>query len=368
MLRKTSALAVMLAMTVASTYTLAADNGLKPGTLELQSAGSLAFGPAGVLFVADPQAAAVFAVDTKQTAGNPDDVSLNIEGIQGKIAALLGTSPRQILVNDLAVNPSNGHVFLSVSRGRGADAEPVLLQVDAKGKLSEFSLKNVPFAKATFNNAPGKDAKDRRGRSQRRESITDLEFADGRLLVAGISTEEFASKLRVIPFPFSSIDNGTSVEIFHSSHGKFETRSPIRTFTQYVIAGEPHVLAAYTCTPLVKFPLAQLRPGSKLRGITVAELGNRNRPLDMFVYEKGGRDFILMANDRRGIMKVATDKIGDIEGIETKIPGKDTAGLSYETIEGLEGVVQLDRLNRDNAIVLVEANPGVLHLQTVALP
>ena len=65
----------------------------------------------------------------------------------------------------------------------------------------------------------------------------------------------------------------------------FETRSPVRAFTVYNINEEPHLVAGYTCTPLVKFPLSDLKPGNKIRGITVAELGNRNRPLDMFVYE-----------------------------------------------------------------------------------
>ncbi len=56
---------------------------------------------------------------------------------------------------------------------------------------------------------------------------------------------------------------------------------------------QPHVLAAYTCTPLVKFPLSDLKPGEKVKGTTIAELGNRNRPLDMIVYQKDGKDYVL---------------------------------------------------------------------------
>ncbi len=79
------------------------------------------------------------------------------------------------------------------------------------------------------------------------------------------------------------------------------------------IGGKPNVLAAYTCTPLVKFPLSDLKPGSKVRGTTVAELGNHNRPLDMIVYSKGGKDYLLMANSRRGVMKVDVANIDKTE-------------------------------------------------------
>ena len=47
-----------------------------------------------------------------------------------------------------------------------------------------------------------------------------------------------ASKLRSIPYPFAKADEGTSVEIFHGAHGRFETQSPVRTFTSYEIGGE----------------------------------------------------------------------------------------------------------------------------------
>jgi hypothetical protein len=41
------------------------------------------------------------------------------------------------------------------------------------------------------------------------------------------------------------------------------------------------IVASYLCTPLVKFPVSALSPGSKVQGTTIAEFGNRNRPVDM---------------------------------------------------------------------------------------
>ena len=155
------------------------------------------------------------------------------------------------------------------------------------------------------------------------------------------------------------------MQIFHGSHGKLETNSPVRTFVPYTINNESYILAAYTCTPLVKIPVSELQPGARVKGTTIAELGNRNRPLDMIVYQKDGKDYILMANSSRGLMKVSTENIDKIEGI-TK-PVKDKAGLPYETIAGVKGVEQLDKLVKDNALVLVRNENG-LTLQTMALP
>ena len=155
------------------------------------------------------------------------------------------------------------------------------------------------------------------------------------------------------------------MEIFHGAHGRFETNAPVRTFVPYEIDGESHILAAYTCTPLVKFPVSALEPGAKVMGTTIAELGNRNRPLDMIAYEKGGMHFILMNNSSRGVMKISMQGIEDYEGITART---DITGVSYETIENLKGVEQLDRLNGSDALILVRADTGSLDLKTVALP
>jgi hypothetical protein len=342
--------------------------GLKAGTPDLKSAGVLAFGPDGVLLVGDSLGAAIFAIDTGDRESASSQALPEVAGIDGKIAGLLGTKADQILINDLAVNPISGRAYLSVSRGLGPDAAPVLVRVDRGGKLSEVSLKGVNFAKASVPNVPDADAKDRRGAPQRMEAITDLAYVDERVFIAGLSNEEFSSRLRSIPFPFDKVDEGTSVEIFHGAHGRFETRSPVRTFVPFIVGGEPHLLAAYTCTPLVMFPVGSLKPGSHIKGTTVAELGNRNRPLDMVVYEKEGKDYLLLTNSSRGVMKIKTEGMGETEGITEPVPGGSTKGVPYDTITELKGVEQLDRLDEERALILVRSEAGSLDLKATALP
>jgi hypothetical protein len=330
---------------------------LKAGTPDIKSVGALAFGPEGILFVGDPQGAAIFAIDTGDRTPAPAG-PFKIEGIDEKIAAMLGTEGKQIAINDLAVNPASNRAYLSISRGKGPAAAPVLLRVDREGKIDEVPLKDVKFSKANLPNAA-------EGKS-RQDLITHIAYVKGRVFVAGLSNEEWASKLRSIPFPFTEADKGTSVEIFHGSHGRFETNAPVRTFVPYEINGETNLLAAYTCTPLVKIPVSQLKAGERVKGTTIAELGNRNRPLDMIVYQKDGKDYILMANSSRGIMKITTENIDKIEGITKPVAQK--AGLPYQTISGLKGVEQLDLLDKDNALLLVRTGSGSLNLESIALP
>jgi hypothetical protein len=332
---------------------------LHQGKPDLKSIGPIAFGPEGVLFIGDPQGAAVFAVDTADRPAQPATGAVKVEGIDGKVASLLGTDAKQLMINGLAVNPASGLVYLSVSRGRGQDAMPVLLRVDRQGKIEDVPLGDVKFAKATLPNAATKN---------RLEAITGLAYLNGKVIVAGLSNEDFASKLRIIPFPFTDTDRGASIEIFHGSHGRVETNAPVRTFVAYEINGEPNLLAAYTCTPLVKIPVAELKPGEKVKGTTVAELGNMNRPLDMIVYQKDSKDYLLMANSARGVMKIPTAGIDKIEPITQPVRGKPTAGLPYETVASLKGVVHLAKLDKDNAVILAKGEGGALNLETVPLP
>ncbi len=332
------------------------------GKPDLKSAGALAFGPKGVLFVGDPQGAQIVAIDVGTAPANPIGANFKLDGADQKIAALLGTKADDITINDVAIEPGTNIAYVSVARGKGPTAEPAIVRVDGKGNVTTLPLDKVAYAKVTLSNAPPAGATDKKGQSLRSGVITDLAYVDGKLFIAGLSNEEFASKLRSIEFPFKSDNTGASVEIFHTNHNAVETRSPVRTFVPFNVGGQPQLLAAYTCTPLVTFPVADLKAGQKIHGKTVAELGNRNVPLDMIVYEKDGKQFLLLSNSARGVMKISTENIEKQPALETKVA--DKAGLPYETIAELKDVEQLDKLGNANAIVLVKG--GTLY--AIALP
>ena len=135
-------LAAGLLVVAGFAYSATLSSTLKTGKADLKSAGPIAFGPEGILFVGDPMGAQVFAIATGDTATAAGG-DLAITGVGEKIAALLGTTPDQILINDLAVNPSSKNVYLSVSRGKGPDAPGVLIKVARDGKVTELDLSNV---------------------------------------------------------------------------------------------------------------------------------------------------------------------------------------------------------------------------------
>ncbi|MEK7831925.1 MAG: hypothetical protein AAB401_12605 [Acidobacteriota bacterium] len=342
--------------------------GMVGGTAKFQSMGPLAFGPEGILFVADTKAASIVALSTGDTKPAAAGKLLKVEGINQKIAALLGTAADQILIEDMVINPISHNAYLAVSRGRGADAVPVLVRVKTDGTPEVFSMEGVKFSRADLPDAPADKmvGAGNRQSNPRRESITDIGYLNGRLFIAGLANEEFSSTLRSVAFPFTKVENGTNVEIYHGAHGQFETRAPVRTFTTYKIGKEDHLLAAYTCTPLVQFPVSDLKPGAKLMGKTIAELGNRNRPLDMIVYQKDGKSYILMANSSRGVMKITTENIDKAEAIKARVADKQ--GLTYETIEAWTGVDQLDRFDAKHVAVLRRGEGGSLNLEALALP
>jgi len=360
----------LLALSALATSLSAANwtEGMKEGKPEFKSISQLAFGPEGILIVADTKAAAVTAIATGDTTPAKDSKPLKVEGINQKIAGLLGSSADQILITDMAVNPISRNTYLAIARGRGPEAIPVLVRVKTGGELEAVSLDKVKFSRGELPDAPvdGVVGSGNRQSNPRQEAITDIAFFQDRILIAGLANEEFASTLRAIPFPFEKLANGTTVEIYHGAHGRFETRSPIRTFVPFNVGSEPSLLAAYTCTPLVQFPIAELKPGAKIKGKTIAELGNRNRPLDMIVYQKDGKDYILMANSSRGIMKISTDKIEQAPSITDKVADKQ--GQSYETIAAWTGVDQLDKFDSQNALVVRRGEGNALNLESLALP
>src|SRR5262245_46567221 len=75
--------------------------GMKEGKPTFKSIGPLAFGPDGILFIADTKSASITAIDTGDTKAASVGTSLKVEGINQKIAALLGTSAEEILIADM---------------------------------------------------------------------------------------------------------------------------------------------------------------------------------------------------------------------------------------------------------------------------
>lgn len=360
--RLSVALLMVSAIAVTSRQASAAELfGLTPGPVELKSAGPLSFGPSGVLFVGDPMAAKIYAINTEDKKGVTDE-KVGVRDLAGHVSKAFGGGKATIV--DLAVNPETGTPFLSVT----VDGKPGIARVTGS-TVRKVDLDKIGHGFVSLPNPPADKAeRTRRGmRNKRGESITDLVFSEGRVLVSGLSADDSPSSVREFDFPFREHSRGMQVEIYHAAHGATEDSGAIQTFIPFTVGGEATILAGYVCTPLVKIPLKSLNSKSKVTGTTVAELGNRNKPYDMVAYEKGGKDFILIANSRRGVMKVSTDNLAKNKGLTEPVRGGKTAGQTYETISDLKGVTQLAALSDVHALVVIEAD-GKVSLEAIDLP
>lgn len=330
------------------------------GTPDLKSATALAFGPKGLMFVGDPTGATIYAIETgdDKPAGTKD---LTIEKIDSKLAALVGVTEKDLRINEVKVNPASGNVYLAITRGTGAGT-PAIVRVKRDGTTEVLPLKDVTYSKVELPNPFDPKPK---ARGTRADTITGMAFIDGRLFIAGLSSEEFASTLRVIPYPFKDADKGAGIEIYHGAHGAIETHAPIKAFTPYKIGKEDHIMATYTCTPLVKIPVSELKAGAKVKGTTIAELGNGNQPIDMIAYTKDGKDFLLSSNSRHGVLKIPTTDFATAAPITART---GLAGAKAVPITDLKDVTQLDKLD-DTRIIILTGKPGEgLTLKTVPMP
>jgi hypothetical protein len=358
--------------------------GLSTGTIALGSAGPITFGPDGILFLADNSSATVYALDTGDRSPSAAGGPLNLEDLDVQLASFLGCAPEDVVIRDLAVNPLSQNIYLSIQRGYGERAVQVLVRLDrADGSISEVTLEDVSIAQAAIADAPTED--DERldtllpsspegdeieihgitlrvlRQPIRNSTITDLAFVNGTLFVAGLSNEEFSSKLRRIPFPFESgtaTSTANNLEIFHVDHGKWETAAPIRAFVPYDQGRS--ILATYTCSPLVHFPVADLEGGTKTVGRTVAELGPMNQPLDMISFMQGGAEQLLIANSRHGLIKVAT---ADVDTQEALTEPREPIGVPRQVAD-LQGVRRLANLG-DYVLALQADESGRQHLRSL---
>jgi hypothetical protein len=348
----------------------------------METAGPIAFGPDGILFLADNAAARVLAVDVEDSGPEAGGDPFDVENVDIRVADHLGCGVSDLNIRDVAVHPLSQNVYLSVQRGRGDSGQAVVVRVDrVNGSVSDVVLDGVQMSEVSMDDAPPTDDErvdvtlplgedegeelqigDRKLRILRRpirtSTVTDMSFVDGVLLVAGLSNEEFSSRLRQIPFPFGDGRTRSSLEIYHVSHGKWETEAPIRAFAPY--DGGRSIVASYTCTPVVHFPMSDLIDEQKVVGRTVAELGPMNQPLDLISFMRDGEEHVLVANSAHGLIRIAGRDIDTQVGLTNP---REPVGVPRER-EDLEGITCLANLNDDHVLALQTDGQGAQHLRS----
>ncbi len=333
--------------------------GFSKGSPEIKSISALSFGKDGILFIGDSKNATVFALETKDNKNNAQATAIDIASVDQKIAEALGTEKENISITDMAVNPVSKKLYVAIQY---KDGTPAILKVSNE-KIEAVATKDVNFSSIALNDVYAEDAKDARGRPLRISTISDMGFANGKVLISGLSNKEFSSTFRSIPFPFGNEQEQASLEMYHASHGRYETTSPIRTFTTGKINGKEYLIASYTCTPLVLYPLDELKAGTHVKGRTVAEMGSGNTPIDMTTITKGNETFLIMGNTAKPLAEVNYSTIAAFEGTLTeRVPG--TAGTVFVQVPNLTKVLQMDKLDNNHVVIMQKKEDGSTHLLT----
>ena len=249
-----------------------------------QSATVLEFANANTLFVADSDGGRVFAYQLPPAAKAGASKGYNLKGFGEKIAAVLNVDSRTLTYHDIAVHPVSQEVYVSLSIHVSGKMTPAVVRANPEGRVTPVDLAKLPHTYKSLSKTATDAVKFWRHIPASSLTITDLDFVGGVLYVSGLSTGEFASTLRQIPYPFTTANDTSRIEIYHTVHNQTETRAPIRAMTVMELSGEPTVVAAYTCTPLVTIPTKALKDGAHVKGKTVAELGYGNTPLDIIAF------------------------------------------------------------------------------------
>ncbi|MEM9544725.1 MAG: hypothetical protein AAGA77_02065 [Bacteroidota bacterium] len=251
----------------------------------LTGASVLAFGANNVLFIGDSKASKVYAIPTTAKAVK-DPVPFNNFGIDRKIAIALGVSSSDLIINDMQIHPVSQEAYIAFKNGHAPNAKSLIAVISPTNNNVRFlDLTNAEKQQVSLKEPHTEGFNFYRDLPSSTLNITDIDYLDGFIYVAGLTNGEFASTLRKIKYPFDGNQSKVaSIEMYHAVHTQNETRAPIRTMTFEEINGESTLIAAYTCTPLVSIPTSDINEGNHVKAKTIAELGFGNTPIDMITF------------------------------------------------------------------------------------
>jgi hypothetical protein len=336
---------------------------------EIASVSRIAFGPPGTLFVADWVQSKVHALQLPKAApdaGRP----FNLMDLDAALGRALGTS--EVKIEDIAARPGSDKVYVAVTYG--ANGVAAILRATADGRVYRLDLANMPSTAASLADAPDASLKFWNDAAARSFTVTDMKWRDGKLYLAGLSNQSFASSLRIVPYPFGKRAAMASVEMYHTTHDQVETRAPIRAMAFETLDDKPYLVAAYLCTPLVTIPLSALTDGAHVRAKTIAELGDSGIPVNVVPYAamdfatgKTAR-YVLVANLFRESSSIPLASIEDANrgaGYSRPVPFGAIAGVMHMGAT-LDNILRID--NQDaQFFVALRRDMSTGHAQLVSI-
>jgi hypothetical protein len=344
--------------------------GLARASDHIESATKLTFGSPDTLFVSDWKGAHIYALTVPVPASTATE-PFNLKDVQEPIAKALHVPTSAVRFEDLAAQPGTGVAFIALTVKAGREASrPALVTISADGKVTVEDLRRIPHSAVAIAGEPASDEKFWRDLPAQSLTVTDMRYYKNKLYVAGLSNRSFASTLRVYDYPFDGRSTASTIEMYHPVHNEIETRAPIREMAIMSVGGQPTLIAAYTCTPLVAIPLSDLKDGAHIAAKTIGEMGWGSAPRGMVTFRFHDIDYALLINSSRAADLLSLPAISDAvaqPGIETPInwPADPYKGVKA-IMTPLSAVTRLDNFNDDLLLALRrDDETGAMQLVTI---
>ncbi len=248
----------------------------------LQSISRIAFDRAGLLYVADGESNRVVGIDLQRPGGD-QTLSAPIDAFGRRVADALGggIAASDIVFNDVAVDPVSHQIHVAVTRR--STREDAMLRVAADGTVELVPHTDVSFAAVGFATGVG-------------SSVSDMVWTRAGLVLSAQHPDWTSATVVVVPVPLTHGDPArvTTTRTYHRTHVAWETMAPIDRLAAFEDGGESFVAATFTCTPFVRFRVADLSSGMmQITGETPFDLGPGKQVREVIVYERGGQRAIV---------------------------------------------------------------------------
>ncbi len=320
--------------------------GLTPPQENISLLVAIKFDAKGTLYAADAKGDQVLAYELGDKEAKAKPVAIAALGEQLKKALDAGADPVQ--VHDVAVHPVSHTVYLSASK-KGA-AGSTLFRVNGdkieKVEMAKPSAVALPAGARPF----------------------DLVVTSKDVVVSSMNRDKtFGSALHRIALPLKEGGVATSeTEIYHTSHKKWETKSPLVAMAGFSAGGQDYVMGSTACTPVVRIGVGEVADKKKVQTQTIVELGNRNAPVSMLVYTQKNQPTLLVTNNKEGAYKVAATILTEKTKLNEQAVNRG-AGVPIEVVDAWKGVKRTAQLDATRAVV-VRDDGGNLSLLTLPLP
>ncbi len=339
----------------------------KKGDPAIGYAGCLTFGPNGLMLIGG--AKYLFAIETGDTTPSKTTFT-KIEDVKGKIAKSLGAKPDEIRVACMALNPASGKLYCGVVTSTKSHLEVI----NPDGSIEEFKFKDLNYVQVKL------PLSDNEGGAQ----FSSIVWTEKRVICSVLATGAFTGHVMSVPVPLANGTDGQIVDCnsYHTTHQGWETRSPLSAITVYERDKKSYLIAGVSCTPVIQYPVDDIKQGAELKGTTPFDLQSQD-VLDLFTYTKDGKKFLFLvyaaADEGSACLRINDDFLTEKTAINEKastiiqvndggadsVPDKFAARV--QKLDGFENVVRAMPMG-DKKVLVARKVKEVLSLEVLDLP